>query len=426
VEVIMTAYLISTMPAAGHVAPFVPLASRLVADGHEVVWHTGAAYADRVHATGARFAPFQHTPDFDALPVEPDPGTKGAAAGLSTLRRLFVDRISGQVRDYDKILDGYRADVLIVDMCCLGAAALHERGGPPFATLGINPLVTLDPEIPPFGSSRPPATTLPGRAGNRLAHRFTRLFMSRLNPALNEQRAAVGLPPMPRGRNAGDLLRSPLLHLQPATLAFEYPRKGLERQVHFVGPLIPPPPTDVALPDWWGELDGSRPVVHVTQGTVATDPDALLRPAMTALADEDVLVVATGTVGGPVPGNVRTARFIPHPLLLPKVDVMVSNGGYNGVLSALAHGVPLVVAGRSEDKPAVCARVAWSGAGIDLRTDRPSADRIRAAVRAALTDPSYRDSADRIRADFARHDPAGESVWLLERLAVTGTRVTAP
>jgi UDP:flavonoid glycosyltransferase YjiC (YdhE family) len=416
----MTAYLISTMPAAGHVAPFVPLASRLVSEGHEVMWHTGRAYADRVRATGARFAPFEHTPDFDDLPVEPDPGTKGAAAGLSTLRRLFVDRISGQVRDYEKI----PADALIVDMCCLGAATLYERGGPPFATLGINPLVTLDPEIPPFGSSRPPATTMLGRAGNRLAHRFTRLFMGRLNGALNEQRASVGLPPIPRGRNVGDLLRSPLLHLQPATPAFEYPRRGLEPQVHFVGPLIPPPPADIALPDWWAELDGSRPVVHVTQGTVATDPDALLKPTIDALAGSDVLVVATGATGGPPPGNVRTAEFIPHPLLLPKVDVMVSNGGYNGVLTALAHGVPLVVAGRSEDKPAVCARVAWSGAGIDLRTDRPAADRIGAAVRAVLADPSYRDSARRIRADFARHDAAGESVRLLERLALTGSRVS--
>jgi UDP:flavonoid glycosyltransferase YjiC (YdhE family) len=415
----MTTYLISTMPAAGHVAPFIPLASRLVSEGHEVMWHTGPAYADRVRATGARFVPFEHTPDFDALPVAPDPGTKGAAAGLSTLRRLFVDRISGQVRDYEKV----RADALIVDMCCLGAATSYERGGPPFATLGINPLVTLDPEIPPFGSSRPPATTALGRTGNRLAHRFTRLFMARLNPALNEQRAAVGLPPIPRGRNVGDLLRSPLLHLQPATPAFEYPRKRLEPQVHFVGPLIPPPPTDIALPDWWAELDGSRPVVHVTQGTVATDPDALLRPTIAGLAGLDVLVVATGAPGGPLPGNVRTAGFVPHPLLLPKVDVMVSNGGYNGVLTALAHGVPLVVAGKSEDKPAVCARVAWSGAGIDLRTDRPEADQIAAAVRKVLANPSYRDSARRIQADFARHDPSGESVRLLERLVLTGARV---
>ena len=77
----MTAYLISTMPAAGHVAPFLPLASRLVADGHEVVWHTGTAYADRVRATGTRFAPFRHTPSSVSAPTRSAPAA--ASAGCS-------------------------------------------------------------------------------------------------------------------------------------------------------------------------------------------------------------------------------------------------------------------------------------------------------------------------------------------------------
>ena len=51
---------------------------------------------------------------------------------------------------------------------------------------------------------------------------------------------------------------------------------------------------------------------------------------------------------------------------------MVTNGGYGGVQQALAHGVPLVVAGDSEDKPEVAARVRWSGVGIDLRRGDPS------------------------------------------------------
>ena len=62
----------------------------------------------------------------------------------------------------------------------------------------------------------------------------------------------------------------------------------------------------------------------------------------------------------------------PTTCLLPHVDAMVTNGGYGGVQQALAHGVPLVVAGDSEDKPEVAARVQWSGAGINLHTGRPS------------------------------------------------------
>jgi UDP:flavonoid glycosyltransferase YjiC (YdhE family) len=59
---------------------------------------------------------------------------------------------------------------------------------------------------------------------------------------------------------------------------------------------------------------------------------------------------------------------------------MVTNGGYGGIQFALAHGVPLVVAGETEEKPDIAARVAWSGAG-NLKTGTPSADAVKAAVR---------------------------------------------
>ena len=102
----------------------------------------------------------------------------------------------------------------------------------------------------------------------------------------------------------------------------------------------------------------------VTQGTVATDFDDLLMPTIRGLADEDVLVVATtgkrtlaldGAAGS---ANLRLERHVPFARLMPFVDVMVTNGGYGGVHFALAHGVPLVVAGQTEDKTEICARVA--------------------------------------------------------------------
>ena len=72
-------------------------------------------------------------------------------------------------------------------------------------------------------------------------------------------------------------------------------------------------------------------------------------------------------LGFPLPPNTYVAEYLPHDVLLPKVDVMVTNGGYGAVQRALSTGVPLVVAGDTEDKPEVAARVAWSGAG-----DRPA------------------------------------------------------
>jgi UDP:flavonoid glycosyltransferase YjiC (YdhE family) len=416
----MSRFLISTMPAAGHVAPALPLARALVERGHQVLWHTGPAQAARVAATGATFVPFGETRDLEEIPVVPDPGARGMAVGQSLVRRLFIDRMAGQVADYRRILQTFPADVIVADMCSLGAAAVHAEGGPVHATLGINPLVTLDPEIPPFGSSRPPARTGPQRLRNRLEHGLARLlFMPALTRALDAERLALGIGPIDEGLQLPDVLRSPFLHLMPTTEAFEYPRANLEPQVHFVGPLLPAPPPGFAEPSWWGEL-AHRTVVHITQGTYATRPQALLRPAIEGLADTELLLVVTTSdpaALGPLPGNVRWADFIPHARLLPFVQAMVTNAGYNGVLAALAHGVPLVCAGQTEDKANVSARVAWSGAGIDLQTDAPRPSQVRSAVRAVLGEPRFRQAAGRIRDDFARHDGPAEASALLERLA---------
>ena len=423
----MAKFLITTMPAIGHVNPALPLATELVKRGHEVVWHTGRVYAARVEATGARFTPFAQTPDFEQIPVVPDEGAKGMAVGVSIMRRLFVDRMAGQLADYTAILEKYPADVVIADMCSLGADALHARGGPVYATLGINPLITFDPEIPPFGSHRPPASTAVQRLRNRVAHQMARkLFMPAVTRLLNAERVRIGLAPLAEGVQFADVQRSPYLHLMPTTESFEYPRANLESQIHFVGPLLPAPPAEFQPPVWWGEFARGRRVVHVTQGTYATDPASLVRPTIQAMADDDVLVIVTSPdpdTLGPLPGNVRVERFIPHAYLLPHVDVMITNAGYNGVLTALAHGVPLVCAGRTEDKANVSARVAWSGSGIDLRTDTPSVQQIRDGVRRVLANSSYRDNARRIQADFAGHDAPVEASALLEQLAKTSAPV---
>ena len=86
------------------------------------------------------------------------------------------------------------------------------------------------------------------------------------------------------------------------------------------------------VPGVVGDLDG-RTVVHVTQGTQNIDPSDLIRPAVEALADRDVIaVVATGVPGRDelpfaVPANVRVAGFLPYAALLPRVDLLVTNGG---------------------------------------------------------------------------------------------------
>jgi UDP:flavonoid glycosyltransferase YjiC (YdhE family) len=224
----------------------------------------------------------------------------------------------------------------------------------------------------------------------------------------------------------------PDLYLQLTARAFEYPRAEMLDSIRFVGPLLPPPSADSRPPPWWDDVDKAGSIVLVTQGTVANeDLGRLVGPTLTALANEDLTVIAS--TGGPpvesipvaLPPNARAGTFLPFDRLLPKVSVVVTNGGYGAVTHALSLGVPLVVAGDSEEKPEVAARVAWAGAGINLGTGRPSVSQIREAVGAVLTKPQYRQRAQALSAAFARHNARDEIAELVEYLAAGGAAASS-
>jgi UDP:flavonoid glycosyltransferase YjiC (YdhE family) len=118
-----------------------------------------------------------------------------------------------------------------------------------------------------------------------------------------------------------------------------------------------------------------------------------------------LVVVATG--GRPLdtlpalPPNARAATFLPYDELLPRTSVYVTNGGYGGVQCALRYGVPIVATGGKEDKPEVGARVAWSGVGRRIRTERPSPRALRRDILAVLNQPRYRQASRRVAAEMA-------------------------
>jgi UDP:flavonoid glycosyltransferase YjiC (YdhE family) len=425
----MARFLIATLPLAGHVGPGLSIARALARRGHEVRWYTGRRFRQDVEATGAGYVPMVAAPDPGDGPFfAPLPKLSRLRAANWGLMRAFIDTIPAQVADLRRALDAFPADVILGDQVFGGAEAFHELGGPPWAMLSVSALTLSSRDTAPATLALPPNPSRGGRLRNRALNAVIHRGVTReAVHHLRYVRWTLGLPPLRRG--LFDML-SPYLYLHGGTPAFEYPRSDLPPQVHFVGPLLPEPPHDFAPPPWWGELRAGRPVVHVTQGTVATEAEQLILPTLRALADDEVLVVATtggkalsGLPPGKLPANARPAPWLPHARLLPHVDVMVTNGGYGGVQAALAHGVPLAVAGATEEKPQIAALVAWSGAGVNLRTGTPAPAQIGAAVRALLSDPRYRQQARRIQADYAQHRPAEEAAALLERLAATGRPV---
>lgn len=427
----MARFLIGTIPVAGHVGPALPIARKLMERGHEVWWYTGRYFQSMIEATGARYIPIItgfDLSDPESIPdylLEERQNLKNIAQLKFDIKHFFCDPAVGQVKDLTNILREFPADVILSDFCFLGASWVHERGGPPWAGFGVSTLPFSSSDTAPFGLGIQPNASSFGWLRNACLNWASNWLVFR-DPAvqINTARARVGLPPCRKG--FFDLGLSPFLYLQGTVRAFEYPRRDLPPQVHFVGPFLSDPPASFTPPAWWDDLKSSRPVVHVTQGTVATKADDLIVPTLQALADEDVLVVAT--MGGqpiedikldPIPTNTRIERFIPHYHLLPHVDVMITNGGYNGVQMALANGVPMVAAGQTEDKPEVCTRIEWSGVGINLKTKTPTPKQVKDAVKKLLASPQYRQKAQLLKSEITQHDAPTEAASLLEKLAIT-------
>ncbi|MCJ1454474.1 hypothetical protein MMC28_004827 [Mycoblastus sanguinarius] len=417
-------FLVSTFSGVGHVNPFSAVVTELAARGHSVLWLCGPRFRDQISATGAQFMYWTSpTCDVDVTPAIPDAETTGMAAGVSLARALFLDPMLGQVESYRHVLKDFAADALIVDLIGLGAMTLGELGGPVYVTIGTNPRILCDHADMPAAREADNDIPVCDFFGSPA---FTKEF----KPLVDESRARLGLDTLPNTFRLLECMTSPYLHLMQTTAAFEYADKVQQAHLRFVGPTKVLSNPNFVPPLWWSDLvKRDRFVVHVTQGTYtaqSTDSEALIMPTIRALKHEDCIVVATSP-GSPfsegklshaegLPSNVRFEPFIPHAQLLPFVDVMITNAGYNGVTAALSYGVPMVCAGRSEDKADVSALVAYCGAGIDLKTDRPTEESIRDAVRMIRNHARYTTEAKRIQEDFKSHDSAVESCDLIEAL----------
>ncbi|MGW3042390.1 glycosyltransferase [Kitasatospora sp. NPDC001159] len=433
----MSRIITTAIPAHGHVSPLLAISADLAARGHEVVFLGGARFAGAAERAGAQFVALPAEADFDDRDLDARfPGRASLPPGPERIafdvQHFFLDPIPHQYRALLALLEEFPARAVIADAFFQGALPLAlsrpraER--PALIGIGLTPSMLPSVDTAPFGLALPP---LPGEEG-RARNRALQEEMDRRDEPLQRYTAkvfagvGVRVPEGPRGQAMVTVADE---FLQLTVPGFEYPRSDAPASYRLIGALPGIVGNEQALPEWWDEVTGGRPVVVVTQGTLAnTDLGELVAPTVRALADrDDVLVVAATArpdgprrladlLGGSLPGNVRAAGYVPFDQLLPHTAVLVSNGGYGGVQTALRYGVPLVVAGASEDKPEVAARVEWAGVGLDLRTGRPGPEEVRRAADRVLGEGRFRERARALAAEFAAYRPFDTIAELVESL----------
>jgi UDP:flavonoid glycosyltransferase YjiC (YdhE family) len=427
--------LIGSTPATGHLNPLLAIAHILLAEGNEVAFLSGSVLRDRIETIGATFYPLPPGADFDLRDVSsvcPEFHTMapGPERSRMIMERVFVDAVPAQHEGLRGVLRTFAADVIVGDDMLFGVLPMLLRPRakrPPIVLCGTSFLHWCRDDGAPHFAGLPPATTRAQREEYATMYEeHDRIIYRPVGDSLNRTLAKMGVGPLSLTLFDSVVYLADA-YLQLSVPSFEFPRE-IPSSVHFVGtpPIIP---NQAPLPPWANELDGSRKVVLVTQGTVANHNfDLLVAPTLRALANEsDVLVVVTAggrpieAIPGPIPENARLAQYLPFEWLLPKTDVFVTNGGYGSVNQAMSFGIPLVAAGLTEDKADVNARVAWSGVGINLGTNEPTPQAIREAVRAVLDKPNYRARASLMADEFDEMNTRSEILRIVSEI---GRRAT--
>lgn len=410
----MATILLAATATPGHVNPMLAAARLLVEEGHRVLMLCGALFEQRIRATGAEFVPFAPEVDFDYRALErhfPERASLSGAAQMAlALKRFFAAPMAQHDSHLRALIAAERVDLLLVENGFYGVLPLlQQRDGRrlPILMLGVNPVSFSSPDAIFYGPRIPPELL---RSLGELPwlDEPTRQLQREVQQSFDAALAEAGAPPL-TAPFTDVMVTAPDAFLQLSCAGFEYERPELKGVLRYVGPLLPPR-IELTPPPWWERLD-ERPLVIVSQGTLANvDLGQLLLPAMQGLAgDELQLLLTTGgrdpaRLGAAVPANAIVTEHVPFELALPRAAVLVTNGGYGSVQAALAHGVPLVVAGTGEDKAEVATRVAWSGAGINLHSNEPTADAVAAAVRKLVHEPRYRARARLLADEMAALD----------------------
>jgi UDP:flavonoid glycosyltransferase YjiC (YdhE family) len=377
--------VVTCQPARGHFQPVVPLLQMLQCRGHEPVVATSASFVETVERAGIPAIAvgvdwLEATVD-SAFPDLVADGTclsdmqKGWSAVFSRAARQFLPELV-------ELLERLRPDLLLSEGFEYSAALAAEKTGHRHAQVGVGPLL--------------PLPVLARAIGRYWGH----------------ARAALDLEPDPGMRRS-----IPDLYLAAYPPSFQpQPLASLSPVAVAVRPEVPDV-DGVEVP-----ATGSRPLVYVTMGTVFNRIRGIFETVLDAVSCEPVdVVMAVGETRDPsrlrpCPENVRIVRFARQADVLRRADLVIFHGGSATTVAALSAGLPLLVLPMGADQFYNALQIVHAGAGRMIEPGELSSARMRRELHRLLSDPTYRASALRVRAELSSLPAVASVVPMLERL----------
>ena len=395
----MARILFALIPEKGHINPYVGPAQVLHALGHEVAFYALQDISPQLKAAGFdRFFPGS------AANPPPPYANRGKLFAEKVrdadwlrnwIKTLLVDNVPPQVDVLRGIVRKYRPDVLAIDSMVYQAAIVAETEKIPYAGLSssLNPV-----------------------ADRSFVSELTETVRW-LSPARDALFAAYGLTAEFR---VCDVV-SPWVNTVFTTEAFLKPDDP-PLQTFLVGPSIPPYARGDEREFPWKRF--RRPVIYMSLGSQVYYQPRAFRCIIDAVRGRDVQLVLSvnellGTdVLGELPPNVLAVHYTPQLRLLNRVKAMITHGGANSVMEALAAGVPLLIHPICNDQPFQAQVVESSGVGRRIDLDRATPAEAWAAIEALLaSDSPHRAAAARVRDSYRASDGSGITALLIHGLA---------
>ena len=384
--------LITTQPAYGHLHPLVPVARALRDAGHDVVFASSASFQPQLIATGLRSV----TAGLDWLESEMEvafPEMIGHVQAGTTkpfvIGEVFCHRTARQMAaDIIQLAETWRPDVVMREYAEFGGGIAAAALGVPCVLHGVGLWLNIEELVKGGGTN------------------------------LRTVAAEAGVVDDDLGWIDGDLYLDPCPPFLQAPSQRHYPAASQ---------LIRPVPFDTttgpdALPAWVDDLQGDRPVIYVGLGTVMNRRGTTLEVILDDLVELDAELIVTTGPGrrpedlGPQPAHVHVEQYLPLTQLLPHCHLVVCHAGWGTVIGALAHGIPLVCVPISADGFMNAESCEASGIGRSIPARELQRGLIRDAARVILEQSSYRDAAERARAQIADMPHPNQVVHAIEDL----------
>jgi MGT family glycosyltransferase len=389
-------FLIVVPPIVGHLYPTLAVGRELMGRGHDVTWVGHTQYLEGHVPEWAPFVSLADKVDDEVIEkITPKNNRSiGGAAAFVTVWRDFVVPIAHQMMPplLDAI-DRLEPDVLIVDQQALAGGIAAELRGIPWATSA-----TTAVELISYAAERLPEESRSAVDPATLTYLFKvrdwlhdLLHALVLDLGISAERAETFDPRFSPTQVVAYTIKE--------LLGFDAEMPG---HFTFVGPAIGERPPTMPFP--WDWLDGTKPLVLISLGTINYRSGArFFRAAADAVATMDIqaVMIAPEGVDFDPPPNVLVREKVPQLDLLDRVDAVVTHGGQGTVSETFSVGRPMVVAPIRDDQPIIAGQVERAGAGITVRYGRVTSEQLREAIDSVVHDKRYRTAAERIQAAYA-------------------------